>query len=296
MERLLKYSLILFLLTFILCVTPCVNAQITTGAGSNVSAVIGNYKFKLYGYSSPQAYITINGMGVSEATYANTTGYFEVSSGYSPLAPREICLSSQDQFGRLSTPVCLPPFPVKYDITIGPVIMPPTLSLDKTDYFIGDEVILTGQSIPGKDITISVFTENKENGLIKGVEAFTFPKIKSKTDQKGNFSIALPSAAAKKYRLFSQVDYNEQVSPKSLALSIDILPIWMIIIRILQILWQVIKNHILDILLIGQIIALILYLINYYFHPLNIFRTHALMLRRKDYSLTIQEHSLTLIK
>ena len=282
--------LFLIILTLVLSLPHSCQAQSAT---TKVSALIGSYQFKLYGYTSPQAYVTVNGMGVSESTYADQQGYFQVNSAYSPLSPREICLTTQDQFGRLSTPVCLPPFPTKYNITIGPVVMPPTISLDKEDYFTGDEVILSGQSIPEKEITMSVFTENKK-GLIPGVEAFTFPQITAKTDTKGNFSFTLPSAAVKKYRLFTQVDYSNQISPKSLVLNVDILPIWMIVILILKLLWGIIQTRLLDLLLIGQITALILYLINYYFHPLKLFQKRALALRNKDYALTIQEHALTL--
>jgi len=262
---------------------------------TTVSVSLGSYRFRLFGYTSPQGSVTINGLGVSDTTSANQQGYFEFENTYSPLAPRELCLTSQDQFGRLTMPTCLPPFPVKSDITIGPVVMPPTVSLDKKDYFIGDEVILSGQSIPGKEITMSVFTEDKQ-GLIKGVEAFTFPKIQAKTDAKGNFSFALSSAASKKYRLFTQVNYDEHASPKSLMLNLEILPIWMIIIKILGLLWKMLMSRLLDILLIGQVLILVIYLINYFFHPFRLFKTRALALRTNNYALTIQEHSLTLIK
>ena len=44
-----------------------------------------------------------------------------------PFQKREACLTAKDQLGRMSSPVCLPPFPVNYNVSIGQVIMPPTV-------------------------------------------------------------------------------------------------------------------------------------------------------------------------
>ena len=76
-------------------------------------------------------------------------------------------MTAKDQLGRMSSPVCLPPFPVNYNVSIGPVIMPPTVSLDKKDYFMGDGVILSGQAVPNTDVKLSMFGEGgKKNELI----------------------------------------------------------------------------------------------------------------------------------
>jgi len=292
MKKLFYHCLqFIFLLTVVFIFPPYSEAKTKNiSVGSYVSVLLGSYQFKLFGYTSPQGYISLEGMGVSDSTYANQQGYFEFNNQYSPLAPRELCLTAQDQFGRLTTPICLPPFPVKYNLTIGPVILPPTLSLNKKDYFVGDEVILSGQTIPDKDITLSIFTKNKK-GLIKPVEAFAFPKLKTKTDHQGNFSFSLPSSSSKKYRIFTQVHYNEDFSPKSLILNFEVLPIWMIIVKIFLIFLSLIKSRLLDLLILGQIIGLIVYLINYFFHPFYLTRNRSLMLRPKN-ELYLPEHQL----
>ena len=209
----------------------------------SVSAFIGDHYFSLFGYTSPLALVTFEGMGIFDQTTADDKGYFQFNNRFSPLSRREACLSSKDQFGRLSSPVCLPPFPIKYDVSIGPVIISPTVSLDKKDYFMGDKVILSGQAVPNTDIKLSVFGQNKgflgflsriydlPSLIIKPVEAFTFPELLAHSDSKGNFSINLPSSTPEKFRLFAQADFNKSISPNSVKLSLDILPIWMIIIK-----------------------------------------------------------------
>ena len=186
-------------------------------------------------------------MGIFDQTTADGKGYFQFNNRFSPFSKREACLSSKDQFGRLSSPVCLPPFPVDYNVSIGPVIMPPTVSLDKKDYFMGDQVMLSGQAVPNTEVKLSVFGDNKNKfearstkietnsnfkirilkiisdfgfrissfAFIKPVEAFTFPELTAKSDDKGNFSVNLPSSNPEKFRLFAQTDFKKSISPKS---------------------------------------------------------------------------------
>jgi len=126
-------------------------------AGVFNSVSIGEFRFSLYGYTSPKAQVTFEGLGIFDQTTADEKGYFQFNNRFSPFSSREACLSSKDQFGRLSSPLCLPPFPVNYNVSIGPVIMPPTVSLDKKDYFMGDQVILSGQAVPNTDVKLSMF-------------------------------------------------------------------------------------------------------------------------------------------
>lgn len=132
------------------------------------SASIGDHRFLLYGYTSPHALVSIDAVGVSEQTQADSTGYFEFSDRFSPFSPREVCLNARDQLGRISAPVCLPPFSTDYDIVIGPVLMAPTVSLNRpeegSDYLIDDEIILSGQTIPDTEVNLSVFTAKQDSG------------------------------------------------------------------------------------------------------------------------------------
>ena len=229
------------------------------------SAFIGEFRFSLFGYTSPYAVVSFEGMGIFDQTTANKVGYFEFNNRFSPFSRREACLNSKDQFGRLSSPVCLPPFPVDYNVSIGPVIMPPTVSLDKTDYFMGDQVMLSGQAVPNTEVNLSVFGQDKDSrglladfhGLVRPVEAFTFPELTAKTDSKGNFSINLPSSTPEKFRLFAQTNFKKSISPNSVKLSLDILPVWMVIVKFFLFLFSLIKPRLLEILILAEIIYII---------------------------------------
>ncbi len=226
---------------------------------------IGDYRFVLFGYTSPSAEVYFNGQGISDQTVSSRTGYFEFENRFSPFSPREACLSSKDQFGRISSPVCLPPFPVKYNVSIGPVLIPPTVSLDKNVYYMDDEVVLSGQTIPNSEVNLSVFTKQSKIqdliskiSVVRPVEAFSFPDLTAKSDSKGNFSISLPSARPESFRLFAQTDFNKQESGESVKLNFQIYPVWMIIVRFFLFLIAAIKSRLLEIIIAGEIIYLAL--------------------------------------
>ena len=176
-------------------------------------------------------------------------------------------MSSKDQFGRLSSPLCLPPFPVNYNVSIGPVIMPPTVSLDKKDYFMGDQVILSGQAVPNSEVNLAMFTNNNQSllsriyhlssSIIRPVEAFSFPQLNIVSDSKGNFSVNLPSSGPEKFRLFAQTDFKKSVSPNSVKLNLEILPVWMMIVKFFLFLFSLIRPRLLEILIIAEIIYII---------------------------------------
>jgi len=242
----------------------------STGAVT-VSASIGNFRFTLDGYSSPGALVTIQGMGIYDQTFANRDGYFQFSNSFSPFSPREACLTAQDQLGRLTSPVCLPPFSTNRNITIGPVILPPTVSLDKDVYYVGDEAILSGQSIPNSQIVLSTFVKNKSpriiTQIVKPVYADTIPQLTIKTDAKGNYSVALPSSSDEAMRLFTQTKYNEQPSAQSINLNIKIWPVWMMVINFFKLIFLLLKPRLLELIILVQLIGLIIYLLRRFLHP-----------------------------
>lgn len=257
-----------------------------------VSATIGGKRFTLFGYSSPNALVTISGIGVFDQTYAAETGYFEFNT-FSFFSNNELCLTAQDQFGRLTLPVCLPSF--SSNSVIGPVILPPTVSFDKNDYWVGNQVILTGQTLPNTEVNLSMFADEKNTilgfkkpnlSIIKPVGAFTLPKVEIRSDDKGNFSIALPSSSPKKFRLFAQVLYQDHFSPESVKLTLKILPWWMIIFKLFYFLWTLIKPHFLNIIILGQIIFLIVYLLKKIFHPVNL-----AIMRREEMTLMLKNEA-----
>lgn len=251
------------------------------------SASIGAFHFTLDGYTSPGALVTIQGMGIYDQTFANRGGYFQFSNSFSPFSPREACLTAQDQMGRLTNPVCLPPFSTNRDITIGPVILPPTVSLNNPPaggvYYVGDEAILSGQSIPNSQITLSTYTKNRSSRIItqivKPIYADTIPQLIIKTDIKGNYAVVLPSASDESLRLFTQTKYNEQPSAQSIALNLKIWPVWMIVISFFKLIFLLLKPRLLELIIVAQLTGLVIYLLKHFLHPHVLYRQRILMVR-----------------
>lgn len=233
-----------------------------------VTATIGDSHLYLYGYTSPQALVTLEGMGILDHSYADDNGYFQFSTLFSSKSSREACLSSKDPLGRLSSPVCLPPFPAGNDVSVGSVIMPPTVSLNSQNYYMGDQIILSGQAVPNTEVNLSMFGNNEKTSsfaLIRPVEAFTFPELKVKSDNKGNFSINLPSSNPNRFRLFAQANFLKSVSTNSINLNFDVLPIWMVIVKYLLLFISLIYPRLLEIAILIEIVY-ILYTLRNHFH------------------------------
>lgn len=241
---------------------------------------IGDYRFTLFGWTSPFAVVSFDGQGIHDQTISDSTGYFEMANRFSPFSPREACLSSKDQFGRISSPVCLPPFPTKYTVSIGPVLIPPTISLNKDVYYINDQVKLSGQTVPNSEVNLSVFTKNGPSlSMVRPVEAFSFPELTAKSDSKGNFSLSLPSSNPQSFRLFAQTDFLEKESGESIKLNFKVHPIWMIIVRFFLLLLEAIKSRLLEIIIALEIVYLFWLMSRHWLHP-HINR--AIMLRPEE--------------
>ncbi len=247
-------------------------------ASVSVTVAVGEHRFTLFGYSSPRALVTLDGMGIHDQTTANDQGYFEFNNRFSPLSPREACLMAKDQMGRNSSPVCLPAFPIEYDANIGPVIMSPTISLNISasgNYYSGDEIILSGQTMPNAKVDFATFIDEKKSlfdYVFPSAYAYTFPELNTKADEKGNFSLSIPSFYPQFFRLFAQSGYQDAVSPESIRLSLNIFPIWMMIVFF-------IKPFLLQIIILIQLAAIAAYFLHRYLNPHVVARSRSLTLR-----------------
>ena len=239
---------------------------------NSVSVGEGGYYFTIFGYTSPQAEVTFNSQGIYNKTYADSNGYFIFNNLFSPFSPREACLSSKDQFGRISFPVCLAAFPIGYNISIGPILISPTISLNKDYYYFNDQIVLSGQTIPNSVVDLSVFVKNQNNILskiIKPVEAFTFPELTTKSDSKGNFSLSLPSSNSDTFRLFAQTKFNSSMSPASVKLNYEVMPTWIIIVQFFTFILALIKERFIEITIISEILAILYFILPQFFHHKN---------------------------
>ena len=230
-----------------------------------VSATIGESRLTLFGWTSPQSLVELQGQRVSESVIANEQGYFffdrillpaprspRSASGVGEVEPTypELCLSSIDSLSRVSFPTCLPPLPLgSFDISIGPVLLPPTLSLSKGNFLPNEQVIAQGLTIPNSEVNIFLannLTHSLRFSFIPSVYAYFIPRYQIKADANGHFEFNLPSSpptSGTSWKIFAAATYLGSPSPKSNTLTFRILGWW-------EWLWEQIK------LILGLIVGL----------------------------------------
>jgi len=201
----------------------------------SISATIGEPKLTVFGWTSPQALVELKGQRVSELAVADETGYFYFDRVFLP-PPKpnypEICLSVVDRASRISSfPTCLPPLPPKLgEIRVGPVLLPPTLSLEKGEFLPGQQVKATGATFPKSKVKI--FLANSASNLashlpgVKEAYALFLPQYEIQSDQQGNFEFNLPASYPQKWKVYATAEFQGSPSPKSVSLSFRVLGWW----------------------------------------------------------------------
>ena len=211
-----------------------------------VSATIGiGSPFTIFGYTSPYALVSLETRGFNQETYAGKDGYFKFYSDHRSTSSSEICLSARDQLGRITAQTCIPPLPPEPNVIIGPILLSPTLSLDKLSYFISDNIILTGQAIPNTVVQLSLF------------KSFALPPIEVQADEGGNYAVTLPSNQDDKYRIFTRTEFLDQSSPKSNTLLFTINPIWVIILLFIKSIWRLLTSHFIEFIIVTELLIII---------------------------------------
>lgn len=194
-------------------------------ASTTVTASIGENRVTIYGYTSPNSRVELSSPRVFAVTYSGSDGYFLFDKTLLPKNPSDLCLTSFDNNYRSTSPVCIPPPPVNnYHTDIGPILLPPTLSLENDQINPNTTIVTSGQAIPDSQVNIS-FYKIDDSGISfpKEVQAYSLPLVTATTDKDGNFSINLPTAYSSDYRLYASAKFNDNYSPKSNTL-IYILP------------------------------------------------------------------------
>ena len=206
-----------------LILIPVANPKIATGLDlyqSNavqISASIPDNYIILTGYSSSNAKIEIESPTAYSETYSDQTGFFKFDHILLPKNTNNLCLTATDTSLRKSTPLCLPPLTLsKYINVIGPVLLPPTITLDTAKVDAYSTTFISGESIPNSSISIHLYqTKDNAHLIVKPVEAFSFPILTTQSDSDGNYSFSIPTTYASDYRLYSSVNFQDNFSPKS---------------------------------------------------------------------------------
>jgi len=248
------FCLLLFTFAFLLFPFPSFALENTSEIQITVWTTIGEPKLTVFGWASPQALVELKGQRVSELAIADSEGYFYFDRIFLP-PPKpnypEVCLSVVDRASRISSfPTCLPPLPPKLgEIRVGPVLLPPTLSLEQGEFLPGQQVKANGATFPNSKVKI--FLANKTFHLrgeksasrrigvptvgggkhlggefVKTVYAHFLPQYEIQSDAQGNFEFNLPASYPQKWKVYATAEFQGSPSPKSTSLSFKVLSWW----------------------------------------------------------------------
>lgn len=186
----------------------------------SISALIGYRYFTLNGYTSPQATVQLNNPQLNLTTQSDQDGYFAFPRQLIT-SLSEICLLAIDNDHRSTQPLCLPPPPPQnYYTHIGPVVLPPSLSLNQIQTQPYSTSLASGQAVPNSPITIFIYQASSKAPLLpRPAAAFSLPQLTASTDSLGHFSFNLPTTLSTDYRLFVTAAFQNQPSPKSTTLA-----------------------------------------------------------------------------
>lgn len=252
---------------------PVEGALVTVSAtvgGATKPPVDENKRFAVYGYSSPNATVKIQSPIYGE-TKADSTGFYEFKYLFLTLFHEDLCIVAQDTEKRSTPPICIPPPIAEADKRVGPIILPPSTSLSAGSAYIGDAVTLTGQTIPNADVKLSLFTDesqkNKKLTLIPDAYAYTIPQMSLTSNEKGEYSITLPTASSQFIRMFTRALYEGNSTPKSLTLVLDIFPLWMILFKFFTNFFSLLRSHLIEFIILAQLYFLLMYFMRRFFNP-----------------------------
>ena len=215
------YLLLLFLFFLLPHPVSAFESQLNT----TVTATIGENRVTIYGYTSPQSRVELSNSTVFAVTYSDQEGYFLFDKTILPRTTSDLCLISFDNSSRQTTPTCFPSPPLtNYQTDIGPILLPPTISLEENDINPNSTVVTSGQAIPNSEVSLSFYKVNDSaSSFAKSAYAYSLPSVTATTNGSGNFSLTLPTAYSSDYRLYASAKFDNNYSPKSNTL-IYILP------------------------------------------------------------------------
>jgi len=195
-----------------------------------ISAAIGEPKLTLFGYTSPNALVQLDGQRVSEEVIAEQNGYFFFDRVFLPRPnPQypELCLTSIDTRSRISFPTCLPPLPLgPFDITVGPVLLPPTITLSRGSFLPKEQIVAEGLTIPNSGVMIFLANDAAKKSfisrLVPAAFAYTLPQYQTQADQNGRFEFNLPTIKKSNWKIFAGAIWQNSPTPKSNTLNFKI--------------------------------------------------------------------------
>lgn len=279
------------------CFAPIIARDSSTDISATVGAIaptplpIDTTHFNLFGYTSPHALVAIQNPGLHYEVFASSEGYFIFKYLSLTSFREDICLVAEDTNNRATSPLCIPPPTGKENRQIGPVLLPPSTSLSSGNAYIGDTVTLTGQTLPNVDVKLSLFTDElkqKKLSLIPVSYAYTLPQFSLKSNDKGEYSLTLPTASSQFLRMFTRALYEGNSTPKSHTLILDIFPLWMIVFKFFSTYLSLLKDHLVELIILFQLYFLLIYFLKHHFKP------HTISVHRKQW-LALRQTNLLIL-
>lgn len=223
---LLKLLLNLILISLSISIPLSAEAAERGGKTEVKASILAKTEIRIFGYTAPNAIVQAEGIRTFAQVSADRTGYFLMESfSVSPEA-KEVCLNSIDSERRMGFPTCVALIDTDKSYEIGPVLLSPTLSLSKGSLWEKESASAFGSTLPETEVVFSFFELNPspstiaslKNNLVKifnfSVFAAELPQLSTLSDKKGNFSITLPTARIRNFRVFAKAFYRQMPTPK----------------------------------------------------------------------------------
>jgi hypothetical protein len=221
----------------------------------------------IYGYAPANSTVKLFGIQVASSTQAESDGFFifrglslPTTTSYlmGNLYP-ELCLQAIDDEKRTTQPVCIPPLSLKSGSRkTGPVILPPTISLEKGSFTQGEQTKASGMTTPNTEVEVYFSRSSSPNFLkiVKEVWAYNIPIYQTVSNNNGYFEFNLPSDSPEDWKVFAASKTLGASSPKSNTLSFKVRPNFL---QFLLYLFALLKKYLIYIVIIIQL--LIIYLL-----------------------------------
>lgn len=230
-----------FCLSLIIFLTSLTTPTYALGpitASEYQSLTIGTVStFTLFGYTSPRAHVTLSSTDEIASTTADANGYFTFTTISVPQKTREVCLQSIDISGLVSQPVCIAYTSLFNGHDVGPVLLSPSLSLDRATPRIGEAITIAGRTLPNAPVNLSSFID--KNTVLKGLHLYdksfthSLPKLEAKSDENGYFTFKFTSSIPQTTRVYASALRDTIPTAKSTTLSVTVLPLWENILRLI---------------------------------------------------------------
>lgn len=210
---------------------------------TTVSVSLGEPKLVLWGYGPTSSVVKLEGVGVSDSTLSLSNGYFQFTSVFIPVRPSkdkkllypEICIQAIDSDKLTTQPTCIPQLPFSnYLYNVGPVILSPTITLEKGSGLPGETIKASGKTLPNSDVEILLARKGSPADFFKFVKtatAYHIPKYQIKSDSNGFYEFSLPTDSPDNWNIFASTKYAGSNSAKSNTLKFKVLPYWVYLVR-----------------------------------------------------------------